>query len=100
MKPNVEMDPNLIKRLEKIAERFGSSSDEIFNEMAEWYLKKQEKYFEELDKMSADELWYDLLGPTYKAQIKEAEKENRRKGIIDGELQKIIVFPTKNTPQT
>ena len=95
MRPDVNMAPELIEELEKIAKRFGSSLDGIFEHMAKWFIEKQTKFLDEMDEIPADEVWYNLFGPTYKVQMKEAEKENKR-AIRENDCdQKIIAFPRK-----
>ena len=90
MNLDVNMAPELVEDLAKIAIRFGASLDTIFERMAKRYIQEQTEYFEELGKMPADEVWPDLLGPTYRVQMKEAEKENKNNGVHG----KVIFFPT------
>jgi len=90
----VNMNSVLIAELKSIAHKSRVSLNDIFARMATEYIEIQTELISEYEKISDEEIMYELFGAAWKAKLKQAEKENKKFDAANMNADKIIVFPT------
>jgi len=87
MKPEVDLDPELIEGLEKIAKRLHTSLENIYNQMAELYIEKQLRRNNESGTSATTQTENSLVDPPQKGE------EKNKKRLLSEKSPKIIMFP-------